>query len=270
MQKYRAFTIIELLVAISIIAVLVGLLFPAIGAVKRHAKQTENGTRVRGITQSMIQYSESHKKFFPGFVSAFSFTPNGATTTGNSGQGQTVEARFWLLLDGSYTDGAAVISPQESKDTWTSGQVRTDNYSYAMLKIASQLGDPTVGQNTSDRFRREEWLNEQNALAPVVSDRLTAGPATVQAASDLTAYESFHDGSSPGNWIGSIGYGDLHVQFAKTPLIETRIAGYANSADTTGLDDIFAQRENTIGGVDGDKNAAMVYESFNIPVGVAQ
>jgi prepilin-type N-terminal cleavage/methylation domain-containing protein len=270
MKKRQAFTVIELLVVIAIIAVLVGLLFPAIGAVQRHAKQTENGTKVRGIIQAMIQSSESRRKFFPGF-DGFSFIPNGLATTGNSGIGQTVEARFWILLDGNYTDGEALISPQEVKDPWTVGAVTTNNYSYAMMKIASSVDlTPAGGRNAVDRYRREEWRNEQHAQAPLVSDRLTAGPAnTVQGLSQPNAYESYHDGGSRGNWIGSIGFGDLHVEFSKTPLIDTRIAGYANSADTTGQDDIFAQLDTSAGPADINKNAAMVYNGFDNPVGPA-
>ncbi len=270
MNKQRAFTLIELLVVISIIAILIGILFPAIGAVQRHARQTENGTRVRGIVQSMIQASESRRGFFPGF-DGFAFTNDGTATTGNSGPGQTVEARFWILLNGNYTNGDALVSKQETKDPWTTGQVTTDNYSYAMLKIASNTNtDPTNGRNGNDRFRREEWRNEQNAQAPIISDRLTLGPAnSVQAASQPEEYASIHDGSTKGNWIGSIGFGDLHVDFAKTPLIDTRIAGYSNSIDTPGQDDIFAQLDTSATNSDDiNKNAAMVYEGAVNPVGI--
>jgi len=269
MQKQRAFTVIELLVVIAIIAVLVGILFPAIGAVRRRAKQSENNAQVRNILQGTIQFSESHRGFFPGFDGA-EFTADTLKTTGNSGPGQTVEARYWALLNGNYSDGDALVSSVESKEPWTGGQVSTDNYSYSMLKIASNNNvDPFNGQNGSDRFRREQWRNQQNAQAPIVSDRLTKGPATVQAMSQPDQYQSIHDGSSLGNWIGSIGFGDLHVDFAKTPLQDTRFSGFLNSEATT-PDDIFAQRDTGVGGQDADKNAAMVYQGFNIPVGPIQ
>ncbi len=255
MHKHKAFTIIELLVAIAIIAVMVGLLFPAIGAVRRHAKQTESNTRVRGIIQSMIQASESRRGFFPGF-DGFSFTQNSVATTGNSGPGQTAEARHWILLDGNYTTGDGVVSPQESKDVWTTGRVTTDNYSYAM----TQINDASVNPNANDRYRREEWRNEQNALAPVVTDRLGISGSILPTPGVPDSYLSMHDDSSEGKWTGSIGRGDLSVEFSTEPTVATRIASYHND-----VDDIFTPGDGT--GPDPDKNMSVTYRQADNPMG---
>jgi prepilin-type N-terminal cleavage/methylation domain-containing protein len=266
MNRQRGFTLIELLVVIAIIAALMALLFPAIGAAKRIARRAENGTNIRSVIQAMITASESKRGFFPGFEGGFEFTPDGLTTTGNSGPGQYVQARYWILLDGGYLDGDALISPSEGKDTWLTGVVTTQNYSFAMLKIASDTSLLPGGVNSRDSSRREEWRNEQNAQAPIVSDRLAMGSSTtVPAASDPDSYASIHDDSSLGRWVGSVGFGDVSVKFFKEPGIATRIADFNNVKD-----DIFAQRDTGIGGVDLDKNAAMAYENYDIIVAPAQ
>ncbi len=273
MHKKQAFTIIELLVAIAIIAVMVGLLFPAIGAIKRAARQQENNTQVRNIIQSMIAHSESHRGFFPGF-DGFSFINNTVATTGNSGYGQTAEARYWILLDGNYLVGDSITSASETKVPWTQDAVTTDNYSFAMLRIANQGG--STSPNTTDAYRREEWRNEQNPLAPLVSDRLVRDGSQVPTIGNTASYLSIHDGSDVGDWKGSIGFGDLSVEFGDTPKIPTRFAGYNNvdkpaTTNQNEDDDIFDDGDSfALNASDLNKQAAMTYEGYGTPEGILE
>ncbi len=252
----RAFTIIELLVVIAIIAVLIGLLFPALGAIKRNARQTENNTLVRNIIQSMIAYSESRRGFFPGF-DGFEFADNTADTSGPSAYGQNPEARYWILLTENYTTGDALISPSETKIPWQNGPVTEDNYSFAMLNLST---NPTnTNPTTQDAYRREEWRNQQNPQAVLVSDRLAETSSIVPTAGAPQTYLSIHDGSEEGEWIGSIGFGDLTVEFSDTPIVTTRYAGQRNDSD-----DIFNDGDGN--GV-ANKNALMTYRGVNQPLG---
>ncbi len=270
MNRQRAFTLIELLVVIAIIGLLVGMLFPAIGAVRRHAKQTENSSKVRGIVQGMVQASETRRGFFPGF-DGFAFTIAGTATTGDGTMpGQTVQARYWILLNSNYTDAEALISPADNKTPWPNldlpaadqQKVFTDNYSYAMSKLNDSNTATTL--STLDRYRREEWRNEQHARAPVIADRLGEdGSLPVTTLGDPTTYLSIHDGSTKGEWFGSVGFGDIHVEFQKTPLTSTRISG-----EFTEEDDLFDETDGT--GGTADKNAMMTYDGYNDPIGVIE
>ena len=257
MRRQGGFTMVELLVVIAIIAVLIGLLFPTIAAVQNNAKKQENNTLVRGVIQSLIQASESRRGFFPGLESATTFTGvDWDNDNTDEAYGSDPAARYWILLDGNYTVADSLISPRDEKSPWTKDAVTTDNYSFAMLQLASSTGSSTAS-SANDRYRRAEWFNNQNPLAPIVSDRLIAGTQ-----GDTDTYVSFHKGSTAGKWKGSVGHGDLSVAFESTPVLTTRIAEYNNTDD----DDIFDDAAPT-GSTEGNKNACMTYDGVNNPIG---
>jgi prepilin-type N-terminal cleavage/methylation domain-containing protein len=58
-----AFTLIELLTVITIIAILMGLLFPAIGIAKDQARKAEAKTAVTGIVTAVKQYYTEYGKY---------------------------------------------------------------------------------------------------------------------------------------------------------------------------------------------------------------
>jgi prepilin-type N-terminal cleavage/methylation domain-containing protein/prepilin-type processing-associated H-X9-DG protein len=65
MKKNRAFTLIELLVVIAIIALLVGILLPALGKARASARQLKDSTQVRGIVQAHIVYASNNQGQYP-------------------------------------------------------------------------------------------------------------------------------------------------------------------------------------------------------------
>ncbi len=64
-KRRFGFTLIELLVVIAIIALLIGILLPALSRARRTAKFMQCGTQARSIHQGMLFWAEGHQEMFP-------------------------------------------------------------------------------------------------------------------------------------------------------------------------------------------------------------
>jgi prepilin-type N-terminal cleavage/methylation domain-containing protein len=265
----RGFTLIELLVVISIIALLIAILLPALGAARRTAQRMQNSTQLRGIHQGLVIFANSNKDKFAGLDSDGRTIPNGPNSTGNSGKGETIQARYWILLDGDYFTPEYAISPSETK-TMTEyvppagagvnpvqfQLTGVKHYSYAMLQFAA--GGPGVASpfhiTTATRRRAAEWQQTLNAQSIVVSDRNVG-------ANNTTGLQSVH--SEEGDWIGSVLWNDNHVGFENTEFFKTKYAdaGLNTDADGNPADHLF---NNQVGANNPVNNANAVMAKYDV------
>ena len=97
----KAFTLIELLTVIAIIAVLMGLLFPAISAAKEQARRADAGVALRNIVSACKSYQTDYGKFPPvpaalkGDVNTSGYYAFGDVNEGKCGTGN--DALFDIL-----------------------------------------------------------------------------------------------------------------------------------------------------------------------------
>lgn len=228
--------------AICIIALLIGILLPALGAARRTARRMQNSTQLREIHMGMTTHANSNKTKYPGLDDRGNILADHALETGNSGNGDTVEARYWVLLDKQYLTPEYAISPSETdpRTNWPgSGAVTADHYSYALLSIAGQAGSPPTAHG-----RAGEWGQTLNTQAIVASDRNTG-------TNPNTFVQSIHS-SNPGEWKGSALWNDNHVAFEQTHFFETRYGNGQLNVDQAGIpnDNLFQRA--------GDSDAYMI------------
>lgn len=97
-RAQRAFTLVELLVVIAIIAVLVGLLLPAVQSARAAARRTQCVNNMRQVGLAVHQYCDAHKGRFP--LIAYHNAANNS---------QTQEQRSWIASLAPYTESVDEI-----------------------------------------------------------------------------------------------------------------------------------------------------------------
>ena len=111
-MKRKGFTLIELLVVIAIIALLMGILMPALARVRQLAYRMVCGTNLSGIGKSMLVYATDNEEEYPraggrgSSWRAFGFLPGGWDNPGTEADAfgsppnneATITSSFYLLV----------------------------------------------------------------------------------------------------------------------------------------------------------------------------
>lgn len=108
-----AFTLVELLVSMSIISLMLALLLPAVGAAREAARRTQCSVNLQQIGLALHMYHGSHRQFPAGISTSYDFS----TRTGDV----SMDAMFWSGAILPFLEQGALFEKLTPHGSWSSG-----------------------------------------------------------------------------------------------------------------------------------------------------
>jgi prepilin-type N-terminal cleavage/methylation domain-containing protein len=237
-QHRRGFTLVELLVVIAIIALLIGLLLPALARAQQNARSIKDANNLAQIHKSMLTFAQNEpggKLPIPGLINRLPIAlPTG--TANVPGQGQEDLTRnntrnlYSAIIAQRYFNPDLVIGPtevnpivQEDLDyNYNQYDPPTDKYWDPAFDAAINQAPGGAGVcNTSyahlalcGERKKSNWRNTTDSTKPLLSTRGTKRGTNTGNNYRLSYTLQLH--GSDKEWQGNIVYADNHTESSKT------------------------------------------------------
>ncbi len=237
-MKNRGFTLVELLVVIAIIALLVGLLLPALAKAQQSAKETKDATQIKQIHQAMLSWASKDKAGrlpIPGYINRCGNFANQGTEDPSL---NTTQNLYSSMIAADYFKPDLLIGPTEVNPAVIEmGKNGTTPYNFASYNpVSDSYWDTNFAANISATpgnggsnvsyahlalfgLRKDtSWRNTQDSSKPLMGTR---GPK-VNLDTGVVAPDDFNKSYTllligPKNdWWGNLCYGDNHMDLAKS------------------------------------------------------
>jgi prepilin-type N-terminal cleavage/methylation domain-containing protein len=226
MKRNRGFTLIELLVVMAIIALLIGILLPALQKARAQANLLKDGTQIKGIHQSWLVYSREFDGILPLPGLVHRRTVNGQNIPGRGVEEyrrNTTNNLFSLCIMQNYFTPDIAVGPTEPN----SNIIVKDDYNWERYDVVGppvQYWDPSfdsrvnVLSNTSYAHllllgprKTRQWRETLDSSYAVMSNRgiyLQSGQIDSSYNESLTL--EIHGGRR--QWVGNVCFNDNHIE----------------------------------------------------------
>ncbi len=253
MHGKRAFTLIELLTVMAIIALLVGLLLPALATARAKALSTKDQSQIKQIHQSFSVFSRDYDGIFPtpGLVNRLKDTQLSKETPGRgpeSLKANSSDSMYSLCVMNNLFSPDLLYCPTEpsayiaiKSDYFFDGFKPLDDFYWDFHPLTEALppgapsgyirfktqvdktkhGAAELISNSSyahmpivGQRKVKEWRDTVNSQWPILGNRGVRKGSELPEDYNKSVTLEFHGGRK--TWDGNIGFNDNHVELLKT------------------------------------------------------